>query len=184
MLAHLSRRLTRWSYSMVPRPSIVHTFELDYLWGQLANLDQYFCITSLGWVKGCISFLRRFDQNPGFHGNRKYPLTYNGENNVSTPTPSVLIQSSSNLQVTRTGIKSWMSSNFNQIETLPMELGALEHLKNFTYTYNGKMVSPSELVHFFIRTSSNLMVTRTCIKFCIQVSSNQTLWSYVPLRAD
>ena len=25
----------------------------------------------------------RLDQNSGFHGNRKSPLTYNGENNVS-----------------------------------------------------------------------------------------------------
>ena len=28
--------------------------------------------------------LGRLDQNSGFHGNRKRPLTYNGENDVST----------------------------------------------------------------------------------------------------
>ena len=49
----------------------------------------------------------------------------------------------SNLQVTRTGIKSWTSSNFSQIGPLPKELGPLEHLKNFPWTYNGKMMSPS-----------------------------------------
>ena len=29
-------------------------------------------------------FWGRLDQNSGFHGNRKPPLTYNGENDVST----------------------------------------------------------------------------------------------------
>ena len=29
-------------------------------------------------------FWDRLDQNSGFHGNRKPPLTYNGENDVST----------------------------------------------------------------------------------------------------
>ena len=31
-----------------------HTFELEYLWSQLANLDQILCVASLGWGKGCI----------------------------------------------------------------------------------------------------------------------------------
>ena len=61
-----------------------HTFELEYLWSQLANLDQILCVASLGWGKGCIRFLGRLDQNSGFHGNRKPPLTYDGENDVST----------------------------------------------------------------------------------------------------
>ena len=50
-------------------------------------------------------------KNCGCHGNRKLPLTYNGENDVSMFTSSVLIRSSSNLQVTRTGIKSQTSLN-------------------------------------------------------------------------
>ena len=84
LLAHLSRRLTRWAYSipMVRRPSVVvrlrpfssivvvHTFKLEYLWSQLANLDQILCVASLGWGKGCIRFWSRLDQNSGFHGNR------------------------------------------------------------------------------------------------------------------
>ena len=71
----------------------------------------------------------------GFHGNRKCPLTYNGENDVSTF--SLLFFS--NLQVMRTGIKSQTSSNFGQIRPLPTELVALERLKNFPI----EMVSPS-----------------------------------------
>ena len=36
-----------------------HTFELEYLWGQLASLDQILCVASLGWGKGCIRFWSR-----------------------------------------------------------------------------------------------------------------------------
>ena len=145
-LAHLSRRLTRWAYSipMVRRPfvivvvvrrspssSVVHTFKLEYLWSQLANLDQIVCVPSLGWGKGCIRFWGRLDQNSGFHGNRKPPLTYNGENDVSTFSRLFLIRSLLYLQVTRTCIKSRTSSNFAQIGPLTRELAALERLKNF-----------------------------------------------------
>ena len=88
-LAHLSRRLKRWAYSipMIRRPSVVvvgpsvvvHTYKLEYLWSQLANLDQILCVASLGWGKGCIRFGGRLDENSGFYDNRKPPLTYNGE---------------------------------------------------------------------------------------------------------
>ena len=41
-LAHLGRRLTRWAYNiaMVRRPSVVHTFKLEYLWGQITSSVQ------------------------------------------------------------------------------------------------------------------------------------------------
>ena len=143
-LAHLSRRLTRWIYSiaMVRRPSVVvrrrrpssvvvHTFKPAYLWSQLANLDQILCVGSLGWGKGCIRFWGRLDQNSGFHGNRKPPLTYNGKNDVSTFSRLFLIRSFLYLQVTRTCIKSQTSSNFGQVGPLTTEVAALERLKNF-----------------------------------------------------
>ena len=144
-LAHLSRRLTRWAYSiaMVRRPSVVvrrrpssvvvvvHTFKPVYLWSQLANLDQILCVASLEWGKGCIRFWGRLDQNSGFHGNRKPPLSYNGKNDVSTFSRLFLIRSLLYLQVTRTCIKSRTSSNFHQIGPLTTELAALERLKNF-----------------------------------------------------
>ena len=106
-----------------------HTFELEYLWGQLANLDQILCVASLGVGKGCLRFWGRLDQNAGFHGNRKPPLTYNGENDVSTFSRLFLIRSFLYLQVTRTCIKSRTSSNFGQIGPLTMELAALQRLK-------------------------------------------------------
>ena len=108
-----------------------HTFELEYLWIQLASLDQILCIASLGWEKGCLMFWGRLDQNSGVHGNRKPPLTYNGENGVSTFSRLLFIRSFLYLQVTRTCIKSRMSSNFGQIGPLTRVLAALESLKNF-----------------------------------------------------
>ena len=137
-LAHLSRRLTRWAYSiaMVRRPSVVvvvhtfkpvylwsqlanllgrirlltlellalewrklYTFELEYLWDKSANLDQIVCVASLGVGKGCIMFWGRLAENSGAHGNRKLPLTYNGENGVSTFSRLLLIRSFLYLQV-------------------------------------------------------------------------------------
>ena len=95
------------------------------------------CVASLGVGKGCIMFWGRLDQNPGVHGNRKPPSTYNGENGVSTFSRLLLIQSFLYLQVTRTCIKSWTSSNFGQIGPLT-ELAALEHLKNFDRLIVGK----------------------------------------------
>ena len=108
-----------------------YTFELEYLWGQVANLDQILCVASVGVEKDCIMFGVRLDKNSGVHGNRKPPLTYNGENGVSTFSWSLLIRSFLYLQVTRTCIKSRTSLNFGQIRPLTMELAALKHLKNF-----------------------------------------------------
>ena len=89
-----------------------YTFKLEYLWGQLANLYQILCVASLGVGKGCIVFWGRLDQNSGVHGNRKPPLTYNGENGHSTFSRLLLIRSFLYLKVTRTCLKSRTSSNF------------------------------------------------------------------------
>ena len=61
---------------------------------------------------------------------KKLPKTSNGGNLVSTLEPLFLIGSFSFLQVTRTTIKAWMSSNFGRIPQLTSKLAALEHLKN------------------------------------------------------
>ena len=84
-------------------------------------------LASLGRGKSCIRFWDRSDQKCGYHGNRKLPLTYNGKNGVSAFSQSPLIGSLSNLQVTRTGIKSRTSSNLGQVRLFTMELLALEH---------------------------------------------------------
>ena len=89
---------------------------------------------------------------------KKFPYTYNGENLVSTLAPSFLIGSSLFLQVTRTTIKTWMSSNFGRIQFLISELAALERLKKTTYNLVTTL-APS----FLIGSSSYFQVTRRCI---------------------
>ena len=42
-----------------------HTFELEYLWSQLVNLDQILCVASLGWGKSCIRFWGRLTWHIG-----------------------------------------------------------------------------------------------------------------------
>ena len=77
LLAHLSRRLTRWAYRMGLEPAsvrvcvhpCVHTFKHEYLRDQQADYNQILSEASLGWGKGCIRFWCRSDQNSGFHGN-------------------------------------------------------------------------------------------------------------------
>ena len=90
-----------------------------------------FMCSIIGWGKGCLMFWGRLDRNSGVHGNRKPPLTYNGENGVSTFSRLLFIRSFLYLQVTRTCIRSRMSSNFGQIGPLTTELAALERLKKF-----------------------------------------------------
>ena len=105
---------------------VAHTFELEYLWGQLASLDQILYIVSLGWGKGCIRFLRRLDQNSGFHGNRKCPLTYNEEISVS-----VFDQIFVKLAGNEDRHKISNELEFRPDQPLPMKLDELERLKNF-----------------------------------------------------
>ena len=54
---------------------------------------------------------------PALDGIEKFPYTYNGRNLVNTLAPSFLIGSSSFLQVTRTYMKAWMSSNLSKFAT-------------------------------------------------------------------
>ena len=53
---------------------------------------------------------------------------------------SVLDESSSFLQVTRTAVKAWMGLKFSRIEHGSMELAALECLKNLHRTITGVML--------------------------------------------
>ena len=60
----------------------------------------------------------------------KSPYTYDGRNIVNTLAPTFLNRLSSFLQVKRTCMKAWMSSNFGQIPPPTPELSALPRLKN------------------------------------------------------
>ena len=96
-----------------------------------------------------------------FPWQQKPPLTYNGENNVSTFSWLFVIWYFLYLQITRTCIKSRTSSNFCQIGPLTTELYALERSP---WHWMEKMVSPSFLQLLWIQTSSNLQEMRTAIK--------------------
>ena len=151
-----------------------HTFELEYLWSQLANLDQILCVSSLGWGKGCIRFWGRLDQNSGFHGNRKPPLTYNGENDVSTFSRLFLIRSFLYLEVTRISDKF----EFRPDRTTDYGVSCPWGLKisHILIMENGV----SMLAHsFLIESSSKLLVTRTGIK--ARTSSILGLWFPWPI---
>ena len=118
-----------------------YTFELEYLWGQLTNLDQILCVASLGVGKGCIRFWGRLDQNSGVHGNRKPLLTYNGGkwcfHPFSVAFDLILFILASNEDM----YKISDEFEFRPHRTTDYRLAAFERLKNFPYTYNGKMVS-------------------------------------------
>ena len=53
-----------------------HTFELEYLWSQLANFDQILCVASLGWGKGCIRFWARLTLAHWTQVSDRCPLGY------------------------------------------------------------------------------------------------------------
>ena len=93
---------------MVRRPSVVHTFKVKYLRGQLANFD-YICIIirvgeRLHNVLGHIWSKLRFPRQP------KAPTDLHW-------------------QVTRAGIICRTSSNSGQIRPVTLELLVTEHLK-------------------------------------------------------
>ena len=150
-----------------------YTFELEYLWGKLTNLDQILRVASLGVGKDCIMFWGRLDQNSGAHGNRKPPLTYNGENGVSSFSRLLLIRSFLYLQVTRTCIKSRMSSNFGQVGPLTTELTALERLKNYP-------ASSFIFDQIIVNVAGNQDRHKSSVvRFWAE--SDLSFWSYLPL---
>ena len=122
-------------------------------------------------------FLGRLDQNSGVHGNRKPPLTYNGENGVSTFSRLLLIQSFLYLKVTRTCLKSRTSSNFGQIGPLTTELAALERLKISRRLIMGKWCLHASLFIFdriIIKVAGNQDKHKSSVEF--DFGPNQTTY--------
>ena len=111
-------------YSKAPSSTLSNSYISKTSWP--IKISQILSLASLGGGKGCIRFCGRLDQNCGCHGNRKLPLTYNGQNGVSAFSQSPLIGSLSDLPVTRTGIKSRMSLNLGRVGLFTKELFALE----------------------------------------------------------
>ena len=68
------------------------------------------------------------------------------------------------LHVKGTAIEAWMNSKFGKIGPGSTEMAALEPLKKFPYTYNGRNVVSTLVLSFLIESLSLLQVTRTTIK--------------------
>ena len=79
--------------------------------------------------KAVLGFLARSDWKYGYHGNRKLPLAYNGENGVATFSQLFFIRSFLYLQVMMTCMGARRISKFSQIGQPTAELAALERLK-------------------------------------------------------
>ena len=143
-LAHWNQRLTWWAYSISRLRRRPH-FRTNISPRPVGRFLSNFIRSIFGVRKGCSRFWGRSDQNCSYHGNRKLPLTYNGKNGVPEFSQSLIIRSLSNLQVTRTGIKSRMSLNLGRVGLFTTELFTLEHSH---WLSMGKTVSPSFLSYY------------------------------------
>ena len=158
---------------MVRRPSVfVLNFKHVYLCNQLADHNQILSEASLGWGKGCLRFWARSDLNSGFHGNRKLPYGYNGENGVSTFSRLFFIGSFSYLQATMTCMRARTSANFGLIGPPTLELAALERLKKSPYAYNGKKDVSTFSRLFLIGFFSYLQVMITYMRAWMSLKFN------------
>ena len=132
----------------------------------------------IGVAESLHTVLGQLDQNSGFHGNRKPPLTYNGKNDVSIFSRLFLIRSFLYLQVARSCIKSRTSLNFGQIELLATELAALRS-KTIPIDLQWENGVSMLAYSFLIESTSKLLVTRTGIK--AWTSSISGLWFPWPI---
>ena len=105
---------------------------------------------------------------------------YNGQNRVLVFSQSSLNGSFSNLQVTRTVIKSQMSSKLGRVRPFTMELFALERSHGF---WMGKMVSPSFLGYYEF-SLHQLYRSEGLGRIRISVLSDLSFWSYMPLSGE
>ena len=112
-----------------------HIFELEYLWSKLANLVDRIIIKVGGNQRSHKILLEiEFQSHPSI--DLWVTCPWAPEKNVmDTTSLSVLIRSSSNLQITRTGLKFWTSSVSGQNGVLVSEFNVTELRKSFPKTY-------------------------------------------------
>ena len=83
---------------------------------------------------------------------------------MNTRAPTFLIGSSSFFHVTRTAMRSRMSSKFRKIRPWTAELAALERLKKSPWTYHGKDVLNAPAPSFRMGSYSFWQATRSVIR--------------------
>ena len=96
-----------------------------------------------------------------FHGNRKSPLTYNGENDVSTLTPS--------------GIKSRTILISGQIRQFTLELPALEHIF-FGATFGRVIIAHWATCFFFQQSRAGYSQVYSTLW-----PSLELIWDFMPV---
>ena len=146
--------------------------KLEYLWGQLANVDQILYEASLGWGKSWIRFWDRLDQNSGFHGNRKRPLTYNGKKRClhlfSVFSQIFFFKLTGN----KDRHKISDENEFWPDQTTPYRVRCPWASENFPIDLQWENGVSKLVRSVFIGSSSNLLVARTGIK--ARTSSNSS----------
>ena len=117
----------------------VSSFSQSPLIRSLSNL-QVMRRSIKAWMSSNLGRIRLFTLEL-FDLERRIFFPLNGENDVSTFSQLLWIQFSSNLQVTRTGIKSWLGSNSDQVWPVTLVLHAHEQWN--------KMMAPAFLNHLW-----------------------------------
>ena len=143
----------------------VYSHKLLYKW-QLA-LDQILCTALLGWGKCCIMFWGRLDQNSGFHGNRKWQLTNNGENDVPIFSLLFFDQIFFKIADSEDRHKILYEFGFRPDRTTPYGVRCPWVSKKFPIDIMGKFVSKLTC-SFFIGSLSKLLV-----KSCMSLNSGR-----------
>ena len=119
------------NFSQIPPPTrvICHCASEKLLFNVVNTLAPSFLIGSSSYLQVARTTIKswtswKFDQFRPWTAElaalkrlEKSPKTYNGRNLMNTLAPSFLIGSSSFLQVTRTCMKAWMSSNYGKFAT-------------------------------------------------------------------
>ena len=84
-----------------------HTFELEYLWSQLVNLDQILCVASLGWGERLHKVLGQIGLCTLDSGERSLPfglLVYMKLHNVTLPPRNSPLLTSMSVQFLRNNV--------------------------------------------------------------------------------
>ena len=137
-------------------PLSVEYFPIDiYLLGQLTSLYQILYEGSFGCRKCCIPFFGHICSKLWFPWQPKSPIDLYWVKCGGHDSTFILIRYSLNVQITRTGIKSWTNSITGQIGLLATLILALECGNVLPYTYNGENYVDTITPCVLIGSSSN-----------------------------
>ena len=126
--------------------NVVNTLEPTYLIGSSSLFQE----TRTFLKSGKSSNLRQIGPRAALDHIEKFPWTYNGRNLINTLAPLLLIGSSSALQVTRTYMKAWMSSNFGIFATELWPLNDVRYLFLLNISKTNTPIKSKFCIHIII----------------------------------